>query len=167
MLDPNYLRERLSYDPHTGLLTWNAHASMPPKWNARFAGKPAFTAASHGYKVGRLDGVKHYAHRIVFAILHAAWPEQIDHINRDKSDNRACNLRMVSPSENCRNLPKSQRNTSGVTGVHWDGNRSLWVARIRVNRRSLFLGRFSSITAAQKARKKAEIEHGFSLTHGV
>lgn len=166
MINAEYLRERMTYNPDTGLLTWSAHPSMPPKWNGRFAGKPAFTALSNGYKVGRLDGVKHYAHRIVFAMLHGAWPDQIDHVNRDKSDNRACNLRAVSPTENCRNLPKSKRNTSGVTGVYWDAGRELWVARICVARRTLFLGRFCTIAGATEARKKAEIEHNFLPVHG-
>lgn len=166
MIDLDYLRSRLTYDPDEGVLYWRAHEALPPKWNGRFAGKAAFTAVSGGYRVGTIDGVKYYAHRVAFAMVHGFWPEQIDHQNQDKSDNRICNLAAVSAAGNCKNLPRSSRNTSGVTGVTWDASRDLWSARITANRRCKFLGRFDTLEAAAAARASAEKKFGFSQNHG-
>lgn len=43
-----------------------------------------------------------------------------DHINRIKLDNRRCNLRSVTQSQNNYNRPLSKLNTSGYCGVFWD-----------------------------------------------
>ena len=43
----------------------------------------------------------------------------VDHINRNRYDNRRCNLRYVNPTENARNTSKSKANTSGIIGVWW------------------------------------------------
>ena len=49
--------------------------------------------------------------------------------------------------------------TSGVKGVHKKGIR--WVARIRVGDQEIYLGRFTTIFAAAKARAEAEEKYGF------
>ena len=41
-------------------------------------------------------------------------------------------------------------------GIHWDKLRSKWFAKININSRSLFLGRFENEVAAIEAREKAE-----------
>ena len=60
----DYLRARLDYDPDKGVLTWRFNPNGPNSWNAKWAGKEAFTAGFKGYKTGRLDGKQHLAHRL-------------------------------------------------------------------------------------------------------
>ena len=56
-------------------------------------------------------------HRIVMK----AKPGQfVDHINKDRADNRKCNLRCCRRAENDRNRGTYATNTSGVTGVYFD-----------------------------------------------
>ena len=54
----------------------------------------------------------------------------VDHINRDKSDNRKSNLRKADKSKNEMNKGIRSNNKTGVTGVHYDKRRNEWIAAI-------------------------------------
>lgn len=114
---PEILRQLLRYEPETGKLFWlergpkwfsdkpvgqqhNANA-----WNAKYAGKEAFTSVGfNGYRQGSVFRQGMNLHRVAWAIHHGEWPDHIDHINRDRLDNRICNLRSVTKAENAKNL---------------------------------------------------------------
>ena len=165
----DYLRKRLRYDPDTGDFFWRDCISMPSSWRTRRTGKPAFTSReAKGYLVGKIDGVTFKANRIAWAIFHGEEPkEQIDHINGIRTDNRICNLRVVSNQENCRNKSISVKNTSGVCGVVWSKKTQKWVAQIGVSGRYFNLGYFPTIEEAAAARAKAAAENGYSERHGA
>jgi hypothetical protein len=80
-------------------------------------------------------------------------PLEIDHINRDKLDNRRVNLRVVTPSANNRNrMTFSAFNTSNYKGVSWEKNKNKWRAQIRLpNGKSKYLGLFTSEEEAARA----------------
>jgi hypothetical protein len=164
-MDREYLLTRLRYDPETGKLWWRDCPSNPPKWNGRWAGREAFTAVSNGYYVGRIDDRKYYAHRVAFMLHYGAWPAQVDHINHDRLDNRASNLRAADARVNSSNLPLSPRNTSGAVGVQQRPS-GRWVARIHTQGRQINLGTFDTMEAAISARKSADTEYGFHPNHG-
>lgn len=158
MPTPEQLRALLRYDPETGKLFWKARGI--PKWDGRYAGKEAFTATSGGYKVGRIYDVLYRAHRVIWAIQTGAWPAHtVDHINRDRADNRWANLRDVPHHLNCKNWPLSPRNNSGYLGVKRHGNR--WRAQIHVKGKSIHLGLFVHLEDAASARAMAEAKYGF------
>lgn len=77
--------------------------------------------------------------------------ELCDHINGDKLDNRRCNLRKATKSQNSMNRPKPANNTSGYKGVRKSRWTEMWVAQIRFNNRSIHLGTFETIDEAIKA----------------
>jgi hypothetical protein len=52
-------------------------------------------------------------------------------------------------------------NKSGINGVHWSKDRNKWVSMIKVNGKSIFLGRFNTIEEAINVRKAKEIEYNF------
>jgi hypothetical protein len=82
--------------------------------------------------------------------------EIVDHINGVTNDNRIENLRICSHKENTRNsTTKSVNNKSGYKGVSWDSSRKRWQASIKVNYKSIGLGRFDSIFSAAKAYNEA------------
>ncbi len=176
-LDPAQLRALLRYDPQTGELFWRerplemfveppaAVAAKARKWNARYAGKPAFTSRTHGYRQGCLLSVYVYAHRVAWAIHHGRWSEQhIDHINGVRDDNRITNLREVRDGGNNRNLKRPVTNSSGAIGVYRQGRK--WWAGITYRRRAYYLGSFETKEAAIAARKAAERRFGFHPNHG-
>lgn len=167
-MDPAYLHERLRYEPATGKLYWRADPALPDWWNTRYARTEAFTADNgSGYRVGKIDGVKLHAHRVVWAMRYGDWPEEIDHEDHDRSNNRIENLKDGSHTANLRNARRSKRNTSGVTGVTWDSLRGLWYASIKAGGRTKSLGRFTRFDSAVAARKAAEREYNFHPNHGT
>lgn len=84
----------------------------------------------------------------------------IDHINRNKSDNRKCNLRICTDAQNRRNTGISKNNTSGHKGVRRSSrSRGTWEAYISNDGRILHLGTFIRIEDAIKAREEAEIKY--------
>ncbi len=158
---PEVLRQLLRYEPDTGKLFWLPRGQewFPDLrrkcvWNARYSGKEALTAISLGYCVGRVLDRQVTAHRVAWAIAYGNWPDlDIDHINRIRSDNRLCNLRLATTSENMRNRALQRNNTSGHKGVTAVGTK--WQAQIQVHGESLYLGSFTSKAAASEAYASA------------
>lgn len=167
------LRSLLSYDPVSGRLTWVPRgvemfstAEHQRGWNARYAGKEAFTANFCGYKCGGIFGKRYLAHRIIWLMQTDAWPDEVDHISGDRSDNRWCNLRNVTGRENRKNQKLRSNNRSGVMGVIWDERRNSWRAQVRVDGTSKHLGYFPDLASAVAARASADCTHGFHPNHG-
>lgn len=169
--DQTRIQELFNYDPETGHLFWKARdesqfASKPASviWNLRFAGQRAGHDHPRGHVAVLVDGRVTAAHRIIWLYVHGEWPDQIDHINGTRRDNRLSNLRNVSNAENAMNRPLLRKNTSGVNGVTRIGSK--WVARIRANKTHYNLGRFDTLQEATAARKDAEQRLGFHPNHG-
>lgn len=78
----------------------------------------------------------------------------IDHINRNRLDNRRANLRLCNPVESAQNRGVSKRNTSGYKGVSWNTARREWLSTIVVNGRFVFGGWHKDIKEAAKAYNK-------------
>jgi hypothetical protein len=112
-----------------------------------------------GYAATSIGGRKNkkmiYMHRLIMGITDNKI--RIDHINHDKLDNRKQNLRACSHSENGKNLPvrKSSNKTSKYKGVYFDKSRDKWTARIKVDYKGIFLGRFDDEKQAALAYNKA------------
>ena len=180
MLNADQLRNMLGYDPGTGVLTWKARLPewFPTSkrwsrenrcraWNAKYAGKQALnTINAAGYYTGGIMQKTYYAHRVIWCICFGYWPEEIDHDNGVRSDNRLWNLTECSHAKNMKNIKKRNDNSSGVTGVSWDSSRSKWASEININGKKIHLGRFDNLLDAEKARMPHEINNGFTATHG-
>lgn len=168
------LLQLLSYNPETGRLYWRtrpvegfATLRAGRLWNTRFANYEAFTGRHPtGYCVGRVDGQRYKAHRVIWKMVYGTDPEEIDHVNGDRADNRLNNLREVYRLENTRNRAKSAKNSSGVQGVSWHKAAGKWAAKIGIGYRTINLGLFKEFHEAVAARKAAELEYGFHENHG-
>ncbi|MFQ6183646.1 HNH endonuclease [Sinorhizobium meliloti] len=93
-------------------------------------------------------------------------PDEVDHDNGVRSDNRINNLRDTSRAGNMKNKGKRKDNRSGVTGVGWHEKDRRWVAHITVGGKFRRLGGFLDKNEAIAARLKAEKELGFHEHHG-
>jgi hypothetical protein len=146
------LHEVLDYDPETGIFTnilWRPHAIV---------GRQAGYLDEAGYIRIGIDGTYYRAHRLAWFYVHGVWPpNQIDHINRRRDDNRIANLRKATQHENSRNCSVYKSNIRGLKGVrkHVGGR---WEARIRYNKRLQYLGLFDKIEDALDAYAKATRE---------
>ncbi|WPJ52073.1 hypothetical protein RCIP0045_00002 [Klebsiella phage RCIP0045] len=154
------------FEYNNGLLFWKKKTS--PRSRV-VIGSEVGCLDANGYRVTILNGVKLYQHRIVWEMFNGEIPEgmNIDHINRDRSDNRVENLRLVVQSTNCKNLSKRRDNKTGVTGVRWHKGHKKWQSDIRVNGKLIHLGYFSDFVSACEARIIAEVTNGFSTNHGA
>lgn len=129
-----YLRSLLSYDPATGEIRWRV--SRGPVRAGKIAGSVGLKGGrgslpTVGYRRIQIDQREISASRACFALVTGEWPpEEIDHINRNKNDNRWANLRLSSRVDNARNRPREKRNTSGYKGVSWHKPSRRWRARI-------------------------------------
>lgn len=175
MSDPisiDLLRRLLRCDPETGKLYWlprttdmfsdggrHSSAHSCAKWNAKHAGKEAFTSLSDGRPHGRIFRRGYRASRVIWALVHGDWPDEVDHINRDPSDNRLCNLRACSHRENLYNQSSAKGSTSQYLGVRWDKGRGNWCAAISVAGRGHFLGRYGREDEAARAYDAAARRH--------
>jgi hypothetical protein len=110
---------------------------------------------SEGYALAMIDGKKTRMHHL---ILPKKKGFEIDHINRNRSDNRRCNLRYVTSSQNTMNSSKRSDNTSGYRGVWWDKEKKKWRVEIMMNRKKIYIGTFVDIEDAAKAYKNKAIE---------
>lgn len=175
------LNELLRYEPDTGELYWKERGekwfeegdrfsaeSKARIWNTRFAGKEAFTyKGKKGYKRSSIFNFYFEAHRIIWCMMTGGWPDQVDHINGVRDDNRWCNLREVDQKTNGRNSAKSTLNTSGVRGVSWCNLRKKWRVRIYNDEsKRIELGYYRCLKAATEIRKEAEKEYGYHENHG-
>ena len=88
-------------------------------------------------------------------IMNAGPDQLIDHVNKNRLDNRKSNLRFASKSENAINSKLSNRNSTGYSGVSRVKNSSKYRARIRVNSKEIYLGLFSTVQEASEAYNEA------------
>jgi hypothetical protein len=75
----------------------------------------------------------------------------IDHKNNNGLDNRKEKLRVCTRSQNSANRRLGKNNTSGIKGIHWEGDRKKWRARICVDGKARHIGRYSTREEAQEA----------------
>lgn len=118
-----------------------------------------------GYIVTEIDGRFFSVHRALVVMATGEWPEEVDHANGVRSDNRLKNLLMSNKVFNQRNRFFAG-SRSGVLGVYPATSGDRFYALITVRRKRIYLGVFDTIEEAAAARKAAEREHGFSLRHG-
>lgn len=161
MLDQDYLRSKLNYDPSSGHLFWKA-AGGKKKLDI-----PAGKINWDGYRRISIDGKCYMAHKLVWLYIYGEMPTLfIDHLNHNRDDNKVGNLRLVSLQENQKNRSKQSNNMSGVNGVCWDSQTNKWIVRIKNIGKTYHLGRFSDFFEAVAVRKSANLSHKFHFNHG-
>lgn len=147
------VKQLLDYAPETGVFTWRQTVAQHVKAGAVAGGVDRM----NGYQRITLDGICFRAHRVAWVFISGAWPVNlIDHINGDKADNRACNLRPATHSQNSQNMRKRSKKKVSLKGVtpHLR-KRGGYVAQINVGGKQRKLGVFSTAEEAYAAYKAA------------
>ena len=148
--------EYLDYNQETGDLTWVKKASK----NTIIGSTAGYTRPSK-YMTVKLNKNVYLAHRLIFFMVEGYWPKYVDHINNIRNDNRWCNLRECTHSQNHMNKGIQSNNSSGYIGVSHGRLRKKWRARIKVNGKETNLGTFTTKLLAAKAYNDAAIKmHG-------
>ena len=119
-----------------------------PTSNRVKAGDVAGTKDKDGYIVINLRGKQRKAHHLVWLYHYGYMPKMIDHINRNKSDNRIENLRLTNKSLNAFNSKIQSNNTSGCKGVSYIRKSNRWESAIKINGKKIILGYFKCLNEA-------------------
>lgn len=157
------VRRVFDYNPETGVLTWLVRLNS----RIRIGSEAGTVDKLSGYRFIQVDGKKYKASRLIWLWMTGEWPAgEIDHKNRNKSDDRFSNLRDSSHGQNMRNGFWGT-NSSGIKGVSWNKARAKWQVELTVNYEKKYLGLFSSFEEAEQiviaATKKYHKE--FSRTY--
>lgn len=140
-LTQDRLKQVLMYEPDSGIFYWISR----PSNRVSIGDKAGVVGAAHGYRLIRIDGTLYRSCRLVWLYVHGRWPaEEIDHINRDRQDDRLFNLREVSRDENARNTKLRSDNKSGHRVVFLHPKLNLWLASTRVSGKSKHIGYFKT-----------------------
>lgn len=154
MITQAELKSRLDYNPDTGEFHWKIKPSK------RFPAGMKAGSNVNGYIRIHMNSKLYGAHRLAWLYVHGEHPEhQIDHINGNPSDNRIANLRKATQFENAQNIRRPQKNNShGNLGISYDPHKKLWRARIGINGKRKYIGRFKSQEDAAQAYINAKRE---------
>ncbi len=159
MITRDRLLDLLSYDKNTGVFTWVKSRGRLAK-----AGTKAGKVENNGYVRIKIDGKLYSAHRLAHLYVYGHFPSgDLDHINREKCDNRLENLRLCNRSENRQNTKISRNNKSGHKGVSWNKEARKWRAYLKFEGKQYYLGGFKERNDAIQAWiKAASVLHPFS-----
>jgi len=132
-LSQSLVRGWFNYNPETGWLTWKSGSSwLGPgtgKGGNRRQDKRAGTK-NNGYRRIQIGKLLYLEHRLIWLHVYGSlprWPNVVDHINNDGSDNRLVNLREATPAQNVINT----RRRIGIRNV-WQ-TKTGWSVRLNLN----------------------------------
>lgn len=156
-LTQDQIKRILSYNPETGDFTWLERISI-----RIMPGRKAGSVNAVGYVSIGIYGRDYLGHRLAWVYVHGRWPpNDIDHINGVRHDNRLCNLREATRSQNHQNRRRNKRSSSGVKGVCWVTGRKRWMAQLVRPDGSKFCRHFTlKEDAANAYRLEAERVYG-------
>ena len=151
-MNKEFLDNLLRYDPEVGAFTW---------LNGPRKGRVAGTRRPDGYIQINIGGSLYLVHRLAYLTMTGDWPIQIDHINSRRSDNSWENLRNATHSQNKMHTPIQINNSTGCKGVKYDDRRDKYMANIKRDNVSYFLGYFETKEEAYQAYIEAATQlHG-------
>ena len=147
--DPPEFDVREVFDYADGSLFWK----QPGR--GRKIGAAVGSLMLNGYITLNVKGRYFLVHRLIYLFHTNKWPELIDHIDCNKSNNRIENLREANKSENGLNTKELRKNNkSGFKGVYWSVSVNKWIAQYTSNRKTTYLGCFDEPVKAAKAIKE-------------
>lgn len=150
MLTQARLKELLSYDPLTGEFT-----NIKSGKGRKPVGSVVGSTSNTGYVTSMIDGKNYQHHRLAWLYVHGYLPpEDIDHIDGIRANNRFANLRLASRWQNCQNTAIRSDNTSGTPGLNRVGTR--WRVRTAVLGVYHHIGYFDTIEEAREAYLEAK-----------
>lgn len=161
-----YLLSILDYNQDTGVFTWCErpleHFKRPQDcrmWNTRFAGKKAGSLDSKGHIQIEINYKSILAHILAYFYIYKKWPtKDVDHYDKNRSNNAIKNLREATESQNIANSKVRKDNTSGYKGVYFYKASKKWKAQIQANKIKIHLGYFNTPQEAHAAYCKAAQE---------
>lgn len=150
------LRSLFRYEPASGIFYYLLNG-----WRGRHKSGDVAGHNHDGYVVIYVDGIRYRAHHLAWLYMTGEWPDQLDHRDLNRSNNRWENIRIATQAQNMMNRPLQLNNTSGLKGVYWCKKEKKWRARIKTTEKHVNLGYFDCRAAGHLAYiVAADIHHG-------
>lgn len=171
-LPASEVRDRLEYDPITGIFLWKINPSRNEGWNRRYAGQRAGSVLMVGGQVRQprrlitlsFNGEKrrNYSANLAWLYMTGEWPsDEVDHKNTDSCDDRWDNLRAATSSQQKANRKVRSSSFTGLKGVSFDKRRGTYCADIGGRGKRVRASGFRTAEEAHAAYTKAAAElHG-------
>ncbi len=142
------VHDYIKYCEKTGEFRWK----QSPANRAKIGAIAGYKHHS-GYMVIEFKGAVYQAHRLAWWMVNGMLPpEEIDHINGIRDDNRICNLREASRTQNQHNRKTWSKGTSsGLKGSYFHKASGKWSSSIQCNKKRIHLGLFDSAVEANQA----------------
>lgn len=137
-----------TFEYREGELFWRKKTGPRVVVGAR-AGCDMITTNGQKFRQIHLRGKKYYAHRLIFKMHHGVMPKEVDHADRDSTNNRIENLRAATRSQQIANSHSTRSKI--FKGVSWVERQGVWLARITKNNITKRLGTFRSPEDAARA----------------
>jgi hypothetical protein len=145
------LKELVEYNPETGVLMWRVARPRADQWSNVGSLTP------QGYLRTSIRGRAYFVHSLIWLYVYGYFPENdIDHIDRVKTNNCLGNLRVVSKCCSAQNKSVYKNNKSGIKGVHWCNTTQRWRVCIVLSKGQRVIGSFEDFTEAVCLRLAAE-----------
>lgn len=161
-LNQELIHKLFHYDPETGIMKRIGRLKKGGKIiPCDFVGTAKST---HGYLQYTIKDKTYDVHRLIMLYVNGEFPEKgldVDHVDGDRLNNAWNNLRLVSRSDNLKNVGQ-RPSTSGITGVGFNNKTKKWRVWIQED----FYDGFTTSEEASEFRRLEEIKRGFSSTHG-
>lgn len=150
MLTQERLRELMTYDPETGIFTYNVRRGKNGKLSRKGGKVAGVFDGSVGYIRITIDSERFWSHRLAWFWMTGGWPKaKIDHEDTNGQNNKWSNLRDATQAQNGMNRGVSRINKVGLKGVVFYAGK--YCAYIGLNGETHYLGRFSCPAAAHFA----------------
>ena len=128
----------MTYEPSTGYIYNNLRPNIPLQ-----------AINSGGYVTVKVFNSCYVAHRLAFLYMTGEFPAgEVDHINGIRSDNRWCNLRIASKSDNRCNIKAHSNNKLGIKGIHFNKLERKYKTQVRKQGYKTITGTFETLEEA-------------------
>jgi hypothetical protein len=127
---PSHARLHDLFEYRDGDLYWKKLSSSLSRSKV---GSKAGTWATHGYWRIKFDGCTYMAHKLIYAMHNnGVYPDYIDHIDGNKSNNKLENLRPATNAQNAHNVGLHKKSTTGIKNVSWSPSKNRWKVLVSV-----------------------------------
>jgi len=125
------------------------------KWFANLQGKKFYARTNIPNKKGKRGSM--LMHRLILNMLNSKL--QVDHLNHYTLDNRKCNIRICTQSDNLKNRMINKNNSTGYKGVVYNKSNKKFIAKIGVNKNIIYIGVFIDPIDAALAYNAAALKY--------
>jgi len=164
MITPEICHQLFNYKD--GNLYWKNRTISKGRKSVK-NGKKVGTVGGNGYLDVNINKQRYRVHRLIFMMFNGYFPEEVDHINNNRADNRVENLRASDKTTNKHNSLKPKTNTSGIKGVSWVAKRNYWRCVLWNNNKSKEVSGFKTKELASEFMELwREMAHKEFANHG-